>query len=188
MYSGGRKPHQVAAERGACIVYGGRQLGKSAVLRHVASSRHEPQAERYALYEDIRGIGLDSGSEVIDEFWRRIRDAVKATGALPAKSSALNPDTIASGIERYLHEDDSRRLWLLIDEADRFLEEDAAKGFSAVDTLRRLMESTGHAFKVVFAGLHSVQRYHRIPNQPLAHLGPGMRMGRSPHGMPQVDM
>jgi hypothetical protein len=33
------------------------------------------------------------------------------------------------------------------------------------------MERTSRRFKVVFAGLHQVQRFQSLPNQPLAHLG-----------------
>jgi hypothetical protein len=61
---------------------------------------------------------------------------------------------------------------VLLDEADKFLNSDAAQGFTVVKNLKRLMDDTQRRFKVVFAGLHNVQQYQNIPNQPLAHLQP----------------
>ena len=43
--------------------------------------------------------------------------------------------------------------------------------YPELSRLKELMEDTGRAFKVVFAGLHNVQRMYRQPNSPLAHLG-----------------
>lgn len=42
---------------GPSIVYGGRQLGKSALLRQVQRKFHNPDRGQFAIYEDIRLIG-----------------------------------------------------------------------------------------------------------------------------------
>ena len=61
---------------------------------------------------------------------------------------------------------------LLLDESDFFLDADAKDGsFTHVTWFKELMESTGRAVKVVFAGLHQTARFERLSNHPLAHLG-----------------
>lgn len=62
------------------------------------------------------------------------------------------------------------------DEADNFLAADQQRNFEIVSMLRTLMDDTNRRFKVVFAGLHNVQRYEGVPNQPFAHL-PSLEIG-----------
>ena len=66
---------------------------------------------------------------------------------------------------------------VLLDEADHFLNADARKGFQEVDRLRSLIQETGQRFRVVFTGLHDVQRFNNIVNQPLAHFGQNLLVG-----------
>ena len=58
-----------------------------------------------------------------------------------------------------------------------FLEEDAKENFRDVLQLKGLMDRTRRKFKLIFAGLHNVQRFSAIPNQPLAHLGKPISIG-----------
>ena len=46
-----------------------------------------------------------------------------------------------------------------------------------VEGLRALMQNTQSRFKVVFTGLHDVQRFNNIANQPLAHFGQNLLVG-----------
>jgi hypothetical protein len=46
-----------------------------------------------------------------------------------------------------------------------------------VARLKGLMDDTDRRFKVVFAGLHNVQRAARDPNTPVAHLGTPVCIG-----------
>jgi len=60
---------------------------------------------------------------------------------------------------------------LLLDEADSFLEQDGKESehyepFRRCQRLKGLMEDTKHRFKVIFAGLHNVQRTTRFSNHP----------------------
>lgn len=45
------------AGSGSCLVYGGRQLGKSALLRRVQQMCHKPAEGQYAICEEIRHLG-----------------------------------------------------------------------------------------------------------------------------------
>ena len=42
--------------RGSCIVFGGRQLGKSALLRHVLREHHAPENSIYVVYLDAEPV------------------------------------------------------------------------------------------------------------------------------------
>lgn len=76
-----------------------------------------------------------------------------------------------------MNESPQRRVLVLFDEADSFLGADAQNSFQVVERLRSLMQETQSRFKVVFAGLHNVQRFNDIPNQPLAHFGENLLVG-----------
>ncbi len=66
---------------------------------------------------------------------------------------------------------------VLLDECDAFLDADGKREFPTVVALRELMLKSERRFKVVFAGLHNVQRFNVIPNQPLAHFGAPLCVG-----------
>lgn len=71
----------------------------------------------------------------------------------------------------------SKRLLLLLDEADKFLEQDGSDAFHQTQRLKNLMEATDRRVKVVFAGLHNVLRMTEQANHPLAHLGDPIEVG-----------
>ena len=62
-----------------------------------------------------------------------------------------------------------------MDEADGLFETD--EEFRVVAGIKGLMDLTNRRFKVVFAGLHNVQRMTRVANNPLAHLGEPIVIG-----------
>ncbi len=72
---------------------------------------------------------------------------------------------------------ETRRLLLLLDEADHFLLVDSENDFRVSVRLKELMDQTNRRFKVVFAGLHNVLRTTRHANHPLAHLGDPICVG-----------
>ena len=63
------------------------------------------------------------------------------------------------------------RIVLLLDETDDLLDLDSLSDFALVTRLRAMMASSERRFKVVFAGLQSVQRYYSWKNHPFAQLG-----------------
>lgn len=170
---------------GAAIVYGGRQLGKSALLRRVAREFHQPNKEQYSLYEDIKLVGDPTSGQNYDELlWRRLRDGLSRLGLLDmrAETSATILRKIREAMDAVPH----RQVLVLLDEADKFLQADEAKNFRIVSELKQIMDDTNRRFKIVFAGLHDVQRFQNIPNQPLAHL-PSLKVGPlEPHAAQQL--
>lgn len=85
--------------------------------------------------------------------------------------------TVKDSIKKILNNSPSMRILFLLDECDDLLKEDSENKFEQLILLRDLMTQTERRFKAVFTGLHNVQRYERIPNQPLAHFGAPLRIG-----------
>jgi hypothetical protein len=164
---------QIMDPMGSCFVYGGRQLGKTALLMSIRDEFHNPAEGRIAVWFDLKAAGVTQ-----DDIWPNLAHAfitVSATGLDLEKKRTEHG--IIEQIQTWLSEDGQRRILLLLDEADRFLESDAKDGFKRTSILKGLMERTNRHFKVVFAGLHNVQRTTKQQNHPLAHFGEPICIG-----------
>lgn len=168
---------ELQRSNGSCLVYGGRQLGKSALLRQVEREFLNPARKQFARVMDIKLIGDPTTEPMTDGIWRKLRDYFKDLGLISERVYTEKPEEI----ERYLRDamlaDINRRVLVLFDEADNFLAADAKDNFRITERLRTLMVDTNRRFKVVFAGLHNVQRFQGLPNQPLAHFGTPLLVG-----------
>ena len=160
----------------SCIVFGGRQLGKSSLLRQVERAFHQPERDQYAWVEDIKLVGDPLTGEQPTQLWIKLRDGFKNHSLIRA-TEANQPRKIIQYIKQAMDDSPQRRVLVLFDEADHFLSADAKNGFQIVEGLRELMADTQRRFRVVFAGLHDVQRFNNMANQPLAHFGPSLLVG-----------
>jgi hypothetical protein len=156
-----------------CLVYGGRQLGKSALLHHVRKLYDNPTSGARAFYLKIDVIGAHGTPSV--QIWREICTVLAEEGIV-AKGSDT-PDAVIGSIRVWLGADPARRLLILLDETDAFLAAESRTGFPNLGRLKDLMEETARRFKVVFAGLHNVRRMAQAPNSPLVHLGDPICIG-----------
>ncbi|MER7010808.1 hypothetical protein ABT324_05195 [Saccharopolyspora sp. NPDC000359] len=175
---------QVTDRDGGLFVYGGRQLGKSALLRRVHATFDNGDT-KHAIYLDLKAKGIGE-AEPASRIWRALTIELKNRGVLgPKVSDEAPPDTVINNVKAWLSENPSRRVLMLADEADAFLTADSRgestpggiSHFRNVLGLKELMESTERRFKVVFAGLHQVQRFGHISNVPLVHGGPDILIG-----------
>jgi len=165
------------AADGSCFIYGGRQLGKTALLRDVARTVNHPESGHIAVYLDLKaeGIGHD---RPVDDLWQLLATELKrATVLSPSTPASVGWAKLLDGIDTWLRSDPNRRILLLLDEADRFLESDGRDDFVRSARLKGIMDRTDRRFKVVFAGLHNVQRSTRRANHPLAHYGEALCIG-----------
>lgn len=156
-----------------CAVYGGRQLGKTALLKNIQYESHQPQSGYYVYY-----IGLPRGPVDNPELLltRYILNALKADiDALDKSYSSV--ELLLEDIKNWLDQDETRRLLLLLDESDQFLMSDSTQSFRVTGCINNLMTTTDLRFKVVFAGLHNVYRMISSPNHPLAHHGKPISIG-----------
>jgi hypothetical protein len=167
---------------GRCFIYGGRQLGKTALMRRAEQSFHAPGANRYSAWIDLRAEGIGVSREA-QEVWVPIASSLGAIGALDPGSANLlptrktGPDRIVKEVQAFLNAKPDRRILLLLDEADRFFEQDGRQDFAETRRLKQLMDNTQRRFKVVFAGLHNVLRMTERANHPLAHFGEPIKIG-----------
>jgi hypothetical protein len=172
--------------QGNYVIYGGRQMGKTALLRQVQRLFHAPERDQYALYLDIKPIGSDLPTEMI---WNRLWEGLRALELVKSRDDGrvMDAQRIESAIRQMLHEKPQRRLLILLDEADNFLDTDSGelaatsndvrKPFPMLERLRAIMVETNRRFMLVLAGLHNVQRFQHIPNQPLAHFSKPIPIG-----------
>lgn len=175
-YGREREKDLIVDPKGSSLLYGGRQLGKTALLRHVERSYHAPDRGWIVRWIDFRdnGIGYHAG---IEELWRIIAKELKDQGVIAKQPVQPNPDRIVGIIREWLDQESGRRILLLLDEADRFLEQDARTDFQVTAKLKGLMDGTDRRFKVVFAGLHNVLRTTHQSNHPLGHFGDPIAIG-----------
>lgn len=172
---------QIVDPTGPMFVYGGRQLGKSALLRRIERGAAGAD-DNVVVYIDLKAAGVGESSPA-SALWQAVAPRLLDAGVLK-KQRTWTADSVTSGIAEWLKADESRRCLLLLDEADNFLTTDArekgATGLGSFPTLQRLkglMEQSARRFKPVFAGLHQVQRFHALPNTPVAHGGQDILVG-----------
>jgi hypothetical protein len=153
---------------GPSFVSGGRQLGKSALLRS-AARRFDDGTRRRAVFREIRVVGADGNPQ---QLWPMLQATLHSAGITPAPLGDVTAESAGSLIMAWLNEDAERALLILVDEADHFLTADAQNNrFTHVSACKHLMEQSGRRVKFVFAGLHRTARFESLANQPLAHLG-----------------
>ncbi|MBD2296828.1 sigma-70 family RNA polymerase sigma factor [Anabaena sphaerica FACHB-251] len=159
---------------GSCLIYGGRQLGKTVLLRYVQRDFNALNQEYRAGFLDIKQVGAE---KPLDEIWSCIISKLEEMNIFDAKRRNLPNSKTLQQIKSWLELNNQRHILLLLDEADNFLEADSKEGFPRCDELRRLMLETNRRFKVVFAGLHNVLRTTKQVNHPLAHFGTPICIG-----------
>ena len=156
-----------------CLVYGGRQLGKSALLGHVEELYHNPAKGVIVKRREVNSIGGEA--EPAGRIWAVIAQMLGEFGIV--SEAEASESGVTTHIKDWLRVDSSRRIILLLDEVDRFMSSEARHGYPNLIQLKALMEETFRSFKVVFAGLHNVRRMLAEPNSPLAHFGTPICIG-----------
>lgn len=158
------------------LVYGGRRLGKTAVLMDIAREYRSQSKRKVVLFLSLKGSGIGEKRQT-DELWRMFAKQLAEYNIVP--TNTIRYESIKIKIQDWLTEDKERRILFLVDEADAFLdaERKPEQAYRVLEQIKHLMEETRRHFKVVFAGLHNVQRAARDPNTPFAHLGEPVRIG-----------
>jgi hypothetical protein len=156
-----------------CLVYGGRQLGKSALLSHVAKVFHSPERDRrIVVRREVKSLG---NAERSAEVWTHLAAMLGRYDVV--RPNSRGAEAVGRDIRNWLATNPSGQIVCLFDETDHFMTAETRADYPELSRLKELMEDTGRAFKVVFAGLHNVQRTFVTPNSPLAHLGAPICIG-----------
>ena len=177
----GSEHRTISESSGSCFVYGGRQLGKTALLNNVQDAFHNPMSRRLAHYLDLKvhDIGVGHGA---DHIWKVLWKVFGQLGVIDTeRKMPRGHDSLVNAIARavtgWLDQEDHGAILLLLDEADLFLADDLKHDFRVSTRLKGLMDETQRKFKVVLCGLHNVLRNTERANHPLAHFGEPVCVG-----------
>lgn len=154
------------------VMFGGRRLGKTSVLRYLmnrVTDRKEGVFYVRVSMQDIR-------EEYVTVLWHKI--GTEVARAIPDLKQVEGKDAadIRRQIVRWLDADGRRRLCVMVDEADAFLEADAEKKLETVSALVELANQTNSRFRTLFVGLHNVQRMITVQNSALRQLSDPVRL------------
>lgn len=137
---------------GATIVYGGRQLGKTALLLRAQSLANRPEKKEYAFYCSLRTCPPDKSVPAF------IADQLRRKTGLRVPDCDTMAE-LAGQIEGLFERGKVVQLLMLLDETDNYLAS-IAPAYAPLDALDNL-HKTCSRFKFVLAGLHNVSRARR---------------------------
>lgn len=160
---------QVVNAGGANIIYGGRQLGKTALLHRARKLEDNRDNGKWAVYIDIKHETAESAAQ-------RIYEELQDEGFLEFDEGSIDWPTLARKITRQIKNANSKveKVLLLLDEADHFLVDAERMDYLPIDCLKRIQTDSENRFKFVLAGLHNVMRFHERAsesNSTLPQLG-----------------
>jgi hypothetical protein len=155
------------------FIYGGRRLGKSALLRAVHRDARGQEGIR-VCYIDLQDKGVGEHAEPSKVF-----ELVEAEFAdlLPVSRRHGGEARLSDRVKQLAQDPEAPRLLVLLDEADRLIDADSEEEFRTLGALRRLRDETQGRIRFVFAGLHSVRRFHDLVNQRLVQFGRSQSIG-----------
>ena len=154
MFNGRKKElAEIESPSGANIIYGGRQLGKSAILKMAARELDHDENNDRAVLVDIR---FNDAAEAA----RTVSRSLIASGILSEGDEVDNWEDLTYAIRKVLTKEDAPGyLLLMLDEADAFIADCKNYGYAPIARLKALQETSGNRFKFVIAGLRDVIRF-----------------------------
>lgn len=167
----GRKEElsKIESASGVNIVYGGRQLGKSALLRMAKTAVNFNENGDRAVLVDIKGLDYKGAA-------KKIAHALSDEGIFHREVDTVDWDELAREIKRRLSSTENKIPYflLLMDEADAFIESCEKVEFHPFDVLKDIQGIGQGRFKFVVAGLRNIVRFKRNialgNNSVLTHL------------------
>lgn len=161
---------RIKSPSGVNIVYGGRQLGKSALLKKAREEIDFDENHDRAVYIEIKG-------RTYAEAARKIGHELYDQGILEQDVDTEDWDELTRLVKRRLQSSTAQPipyLLLLLDEADVFIESCEAVNYKPFDALKEMQSIGSGRFKFVIAGLRNVVRFKREAalgnNSVLTHL------------------
>lgn len=153
----GRKDELLKIEQptGVNLIYGGRQLGKSALFKKALADLDGREKQRAVLI-DIKELDCNSAA-------KKLSTKLIDLGITPDAEITDDWDTLCLNIERRLRSenDEISYFLLMLDEADAFIDDCANCGYRPLAALKDVQQSLPGKFKYVLAGLHNIVRFNR---------------------------
>lgn len=148
--------HKIESADGVNIVYGGRQLGKSALLQRAQRDINFDESGDRAVLVTIKGLDYEKAAMKVSRelsmqrfFKKRFETSDWYELADAIKDVLLDP---SNKIPYFL---------LLLDEADAFIESSAQVEYAPIDALKDIQGIGIGRFKFVMAGLRNVIQFDR---------------------------
>lgn len=148
---------RIKAQTGVNIVYGGRQLGKSALLKRAKAEIDQNENGDRAVYVDIKGKNYEEAARKISHelYDQKILDEDLNTGDWDELARAIRLRLQSPKLKHIPY------LLLLLDEADIFIESCETIDYKPFDSLKEIQGIGEGRFKFVIAGLHNIVRFKR---------------------------
>lgn len=166
----GRKQEleEIESPTGVNLVYGGRQLGKTALLRMAKKDIDQNENGDRAVIVNV----LDKNYK---ETARALSAALYDEGILKKEHITEDWDELARDIKNRLRDETDKIPYflLMIDEADAFIESCEATGYQPFNALKEIQSLGTGRFKFVVAGLRNIIRFKKSTeddNCPIPHL------------------
>lgn len=153
----GRKDELLKIEQpdGVNLIYGGRQLGKSALFKKALADIDGREMKRAVLI-DINKLDCASAA-------RKISEELIDLDITPNVEPTDDWSVLSRNITRSLRSasDQISYFLLMLDEADAFIEDCANCGYRPLVELKDIQQSLQGQFKYVLAGLHNIVKFNR---------------------------
>lgn len=146
----------IESPTGANLIFGGRQLGKSSLLKKARNDIDGDELDRRAVFIDLKNINYKEA-------------AIKISQEL-VDLKILSIDNVTGDwdeLERFIinrlrnEENPIPYLLLMLDEADCLIETSKEVDFLPMVKLKNVQQSSSGKFKFVIAGLHDLVRFNR---------------------------
>lgn len=146
-----RELNDIKSEKGVHMLYGGRQLGKSALLKK-AQLEIDHNGDARAVYVDLKNAGVEESA-------LRISEELSQKKIFDQTESYTDWNALCNAIRRAIRRSSIGYLLLLLDEGDAFIDDCKECRYQPIDRLKSVMDDTEVSFKFVIAGLHNLVRY-----------------------------
>lgn len=173
---------EIESPNGVNLIYGGRQLGKSALFKKALADLDGRQKQR-AVLVDINGKDCASAAR----FLSQELIALKIT---PDAEVTDDWGVLCQNIKQRLRseEDEISYFLLMLDEADAFIKDCANVNYTPLVALKDIQQSLPGRFKYVLAGLHDIIRFnHQVAlgnNSVITHM-PSLKI--TPFRTPEAE-
>ncbi len=165
----GRKEELLSVESatGANLIYGGRQLGKTAILNKAVNETHDPENGRYAFAIDIREKNCRDAALKVSRW-------LSTEGIFTDEQITDDWDMLAFYLRKNIKDKSISYILLMLDEADCFIDDCKTYEYAPFVALKDIQQSMNGRFKFVLAGLHDIVKFKRDValgnNSVIAHL------------------
>lgn len=146
---------KIEEANGVNLIYGGRQLGKSALFKKAVADLDGCHNQR-AVLVDIKDLDCAAAA-------RRVAEELIDLKIIPDAEITDDWDVLCRNIKRRLRNGDEEISYflLMLDEADTFINDCANFNYSPLVALKGVQQSLPGRFKYVLAGLHNIVKFNR---------------------------